>query len=165
MLDRKLGCRSKTSKKDKGFAQCLEYLYRQEHPMIVESMFINVVVFLDIWSEWEETLQETVTARWMYGTCVIESVATKQGFWNIEKANSISSKPKWCEQVTCMHWLEQFFAFGFLIRFTHIKSEQEYSPTLFLVHVPCYAFGNVLASSRRINKKKYIGIFLDDIIF
>lgn len=113
MLDRKLGCRSKTSKKDKGFAQCLEYLYRQEHPMIVERMFINVVIFLFIWSEWEETLQETVTARWMYGTCVIESVATKQGFWNIEKANSISSKPKWCEQVTCMHWLEQFFAFGF----------------------------------------------------
>lgn len=44
-LDRKLGCRSKTSKKDTGFAQCLEYLYRQEHPMIVESMFINVVDF------------------------------------------------------------------------------------------------------------------------
>lgn len=95
----------------------------------------------------------------MYGTCVIESVATKQGFWNIEKANSISSKPKWCEQVTCMHWLEQFFAFGFLIRFTHIKSEQEYSPTLFLVHVPCYAFGNVLAFSRRINKKIYRDFF------
>lgn len=87
----------------------------------------------------------------MYGTCVIESVATKQGFWNIEKANSISSKPKWCEQVTCMHWLEQFFAFGFLIK--------EYSPTLFLVHVPCYAFGNVLASSRRINKKIYKDFF------